>query len=181
MLSLQTVTTLSGREAQIQAGDVKTVVNGIKWPLPPGLLAAGGGSTNNSPGPNYLTDSILLGSLLDIVPTVQADGFTTELSLTATVSDFLGYDVPGNPAPVTKPSAPSIPLPHYRLRTLQTGAKVRHGETLLLANPKIIEFSGQTEVKPMSKPGERKSILLVFVTTTLIDSAGNPIHFDDSR
>ena len=67
------------------------------------------------------------------------------------------------------------PLPHYRVRKIYTHAILYDGDTLVLGNP--VDEKGQ----PAEKPGDGKKHLLVFVTATLIDPAGNRVHSDDEN
>jgi beta-lactamase regulating signal transducer with metallopeptidase domain len=180
ILAPPSVTTLSGREALIQVADSKTAVNGIKWSLPqtPDLTQA---TTTNSLAATYLTDSVLVGPKLDVIPSVAADGSTIQLRLTPTVLEFLGYDPPSQQFyednhVLSETKRPTLPLPHFRLRTMQAEAEVRDGQTLVLASPKIVDVAVQPTPKSPTKPGQKEKILLVFVTATLLDPAGNPVH-----
>lgn len=152
VLSTPSVTTLSGRQAQIRVQDLMTVVTGTQ--------AAGG---TNVP----TTATVACGPVLDVVPTVLADGYTIQLKLKASVTEFLGYD----PAP---PGATTVPQPRFRERQLDTTANVWDGQTLVLGGP-VVEAPG-TDTN--SAAATRKK-LLVFVTPTLIDPAGNRLHAGD--
>ena len=203
ILGATAITTLSGREAQIQVGETKTVVNGIKWSLPQTLNSTEATTTNGLPV-TYLTDSVSVGPMLDVLPTVAADLSSIQLNLTPAVWEFLGYDQPGaplvyedNPVPgatihgtstlprqgtsvLTSMNATTtratLPLPHFRLRSVQAEAKVLDGQTVVLASPKSVDVAAQPISKPPTKPNQREKIFLVFVTTTLLDPAGNPVH-----
>ena len=77
LLSESMITTLSGRQAQIQTTELKTIVV----------------ATNSTLG-SFTTQDIPLGPILDVLPTVSADTFRINLILTASIKEFLGYDDP---------------------------------------------------------------------------------------
>ncbi|PYK02778.1 MAG: hypothetical protein DME23_00985, partial [Verrucomicrobia bacterium] len=189
ILSAPKITTLSGRQTQIQAVEIKDIVNSINPQAfnPPGVR-----STNGVPAQPYLTGQIPVGPTLDMVAYVAADGYTihlsaipqvTEVSDAATASQFVptvvigaGGAQPG--VPITGP----LPLPIMRTRQMAAGADVYDGQTLVLANPMVIKISqppgGQSVTN--SVPEDSRKRLLVFITPTLIDPAGNPIHTKDN-
>jgi hypothetical protein len=60
---------------------------------------------------------------------------------------------------------------------MQTAAvNLYDGQTLVLGRPKDEMITLDKDGKPTSAPSTAKKNLLVFVTATLIDAAGNPIH-----
>src|SRR5207247_1588500 len=75
------VMTVSGRQAQIQSVDVKTIVTGIT-------------STNGSTNALYQTQTMPFGPVLDVIPYLGADGYTINMTVIPTVTEFLGYDNP---------------------------------------------------------------------------------------
>jgi Zn-dependent protease with chaperone function len=152
VLSTPSVTTMSGRQAQIRVQDLMAVVTGTQ---------AGGGT--NVP----TTATVACGPVLDVVPTVLADGVTIQLKLKASVTEFLGYDP-------TPPGAATVPQPRFRERQLQTTANVWEGQTLVLGGPVV----GAAGTGTNSAAGASKKLLL-FVTPTLIDPAGNRLHSEE--
>jgi len=155
VLSTPSVTTLSGRQAQIRVQEMKTVVTGSE-------PAAG---TNG-----FTTAVIPCGPMLDVLPTVLADGYTIQLNLKASVTEFLGYD------PAT-PGVAGSAQPRFRQRELTTIANVWDGQTLVLGGP-LVEAAGSTTNRTAGVTALRKQ-LLVFVTPRLIDPAGNRLHAGD--
>ncbi len=77
VLSAPRVTTLSGRQAQIQMADMQNVLNGIN---PQALVRPGVPSPAAGTAP-FLTSTVPTGPTLDILPTVAADGYTLEPGL----------------------------------------------------------------------------------------------------
>lgn len=189
LLAAPKVTTLSGRPAQIQAVDLRTVVTGFSPDAP---KASGAAQTTN--GLSLTRARIPVGPMLDINPIVAADGHTIELTVIPTVTEFLGYDEPAAGAGVAAQTGEgakqiAVPMPRFRVRQMQTQAQIEDGQTLVLGGfpveetrrikdkasaPDDIPFTGQRfRSKPW--PSVRKT-LLVFVTATIVDAAGNRIH-----
>jgi hypothetical protein len=69
------------------------------------------------------------------------------------------------------------PHPRMRVRQLHQVAIVTDGQTLMLGRPTDMTTHVDKNGKEIGGlTTEKKKDLLVFLTTTLIDSAGNPIH-----
>jgi general secretion pathway protein D len=143
-----------------------------------------------------IQQALPFGQVLDVVPFVSADGYTIQLNLVPTFTEFLGYDlevsrqfrtvVQGLPVQDT-------PLPRFRVRQVATTAVVWDGQTVVLGGlisenvKKIrekvpvlgdIPFFGRlfrSEAADSSKKN-----LIIFVTPTIIDPAGNRIHSPDN-
>jgi beta-lactamase regulating signal transducer with metallopeptidase domain/lipopolysaccharide export system protein LptA len=171
LIAEQSVTTLSGRQAQVQTGDIQTIVK-----LNPLALVSPGVASSNV----YVTQPLYSGPVLDIIPYVSGND-EIQLNVTATVTEFVGYDAPepGEAVPVyldgqattTKP-----PHPRTHVRTMQTAATLHDGQTLVLGRPKDEMVTYDKEGKALSTPSTTKKNLYVFVTATLIDAKGNPVH-----
>ena len=186
------VITVSGRQAQIQTVDILTVVKGIN-PLaltPPGIT-----STNSATNSVYLTETIPCGPVLDVIPTVEADGHTISMTVIPTVTEFLGYDKPAsaNKVPVyingKKEWVTATPLPKFRTRQITTSARVWDGQTLVLGGftasdsvrvkdktPVLGDVPGVGSLFRSESRRTEKKNLIVFVTPTLVDPTGNRVH-----
>ena len=167
LLNEASVTTLSGRQTQIQVVDLETIVTNINPQalVPPGVPADGNGSNAL-----YLATTIPFGPTLDVVPFARADGFTVQLTVIATVSELLGYDPPTNSPTVYvdgKKQRAELPLPRLRVRSVSSSAILWDCQTLLLNGS-----SAETTTTHATKR------LLVLITPTLIDAAGNRLHTD---
>jgi type II secretory pathway component GspD/PulD (secretin) len=178
VLSAPRVTTLSGRQAQIKVVDVRYVVTGLQ--------------TNAEPGGELvpITQPFECGPVLDVVPHVRPDGHTLELTVIPTLREFLGYDLEGA-SEVQKATGAraAAPLPKFRLRQVTTMSTLRDGQTLMLGAGTIEETVKTKDKVPVlgdvplmgrlfqsvSASLQRKS-LFIFLTPTLIDPAGNPVH-----
>ena len=132
---------------------------------------------------------IPFGPTLDVIPYVSADGYSVQMSIVPTLTEFLGYDtefaqtfttVVGN-----QPVQPT-PLPSFRVRQVVTSATVWDGQTIVLGGliaenvaktkDKVpilgdIPFLGRFFRSEASR--QEKKNLVIFVTPTIIDPAGN--------
>jgi hypothetical protein len=162
------VTTLSGREAQLQSTELVTVITGINPDAlqPPGLTST---ETNSL----YQTQLLPFGTSVDLNPVVEADGKTIRMRLTPSVTEFLGYDNQGQTNRTlvyingVREWVP-IPLPSWTSRNTSTSAVVQDGQTLVLGS-----LPG-TDLRRNGKPGDKR--MLVFITPTIIDAAGNRVN-----
>jgi len=136
---------------------------------------------------------IPLGPTLDVIPHVSADGYTIQMNLIPTLTEFLGYDEPGGfNARVGNLVAPP-PLPRFRVRQVTTSSIVWDGQTIMLGgliSEKVTKTKDKVPVlgdMPLlgrlfrsEATASRKKNLVIFVTPTIIDPAGNRIHTDDN-
>jgi general secretion pathway protein D len=187
------VTTLSGRQAQCKVAQVRSVVQGIddRALTPPGIT-----STDDAESSAYKTESVEFGPTLDINPTVLPDGYTINLTLVASLFEFLGYeDSQTNRVTVYvngKRKQVSSPQPIVRACQITSQVNVQDGQTLLLGglvSERIMTTKNGVPVLgdlPVVGPLFRsefkktqKRNLLVFITPTITDSAGNRVHTAD--
>lgn len=176
VLSAPRVTTLSGRQAQIQVVDIQSIVTGLN----PDALNAPGASRTTNASP-FTTAAIPAGPTLDIIPYVAADGYTIQLTVIPTVTEFLGYDEPPKDAKVRiweggKSRLVDPPLPRFRVRQMVTQAVVWDGQTLVLGGLVTEEPEKDRNGKPRKDGKSLRKQLLVFVTPTIVDPAGNRVH-----
>jgi general secretion pathway protein D len=193
LLAQPEVTTTSGRQAQMKAVDVITVVTGInkRALTPSGIIV-----TNGEEGSLYVTEKMELGPVLDVIPSVLPDGYTIELMVIPTVTEFLGYEEnPTNRVAVYvngKKKWVIPPQPKFRVGQMCTNMRVRDGQTVVLGGLLSETVNTIKDQVPMlgSLPlvgnlfrSETKTIqkknLLVFITPTLIDPAGNRVHSEE--
>jgi beta-lactamase regulating signal transducer with metallopeptidase domain len=158
ILSAPQVTTLSGRQTEISVTQA-TEVNG---------------------------NAIQTGPVLDILPFVSDDGFTLSVDASATVTDVLGNEADRRvlttnlQGKASRFSASSSAPGMRRVRTRRVQGKVvvYDGQTLVLGNPIVSVISRQPDGQSATNavPEDAGKRLLVFITPTIIDPAGNPIH-----
>jgi len=209
LLSESSVTTLSGRQTEIQVVDLRTIVTapnlnqtgtgGGAGGLVGGAASAGAVGTTL----NYTTEILPFGPTLDVVPYVSADGFTIQMTIIPTITEFLGYDDPGGFVPQAQsvsggaggaaiPIVGQLPLPHLRLRQVTTSAIVWDGQTVVLGGlitEDVIKSKDKIPVLgdlPLvgrlfrsESSATAKKNLVIFVTPTIIDPAGNRFHSED--
>ncbi len=141
-----------------------------------------------------ITQTIETGPTLDVVPYVLADGYTVNLALIPSDIEFGGYDnltlpqVTGNLNVVELPTI----LPKFTLRQIVTTVNVWDNQTVVLGG--LITSSVNETVDKMPIAGDIpvlgrlfqsqqkqtvKHNLMVFVTATIVDPAGNRVHTDD--
>jgi type II secretory pathway component GspD/PulD (secretin) len=181
ILSAPRITTLSGRQSQIQAVDIRTVVTGID---PKALTPPGVQSTNGVPAQPYFTSQVSSGPTLDVVPSVGADGYTIHLAALPQVTEFLRYDTTLNGAKETRVwvdgRQQQVPLPRPITchRSMHAAVDIYDGQTLVLANPQVTIVSEQPSGESVTNavPEDAGKRLLVLITPRIIDPAGNPIH-----
>jgi len=137
---------------------------------------------------------IEIGPVLDVIPVVLSDGYTINLTLIPSLTEFSGYDtsptIPGvNVANVVM--VPTI-LPHFTVRQVVTTVNIWDNQTVVLGG--LISSSVQSIkdkipvlgdlpllgrlFQSQSKTSVKKN-LMIFVTATIVDPAGNRVHSDD--
>ena len=169
-------------------------------------MARAQGVNNFTPGVSSITpqtQQLETGPILDVLPYVLADGYTLNLTLIPSVTEFNGYDaVPdltslggagvllgtGSGQVVQLPVA----LPDFTVRQVITTVNVWDGQTVVLGGlitsqvvtekdkvPVIgdVPFLGRL-FQSQSKSSVKKN-LMIFVTPTIVDPAGNRVHSDD--
>jgi type II secretory pathway component GspD/PulD (secretin) len=168
----------------MRATDLRTVLTGIN----PLALKLPGVSSNEL----FLTERVECGPTFDVAPYVLADGYTINLKAIASVIEFLGYAKPTNSVIAyvdgQKQTVP-VPLPKFRVREMSTPANLFDGQTLILSGPATsviqttkdkVPFLGDLPLvgglfRSQTETSVRKN-LIVLVTVTIVDPAGNRVH-----
>ncbi len=141
-----------------------------------------------------ITQSVETGPILDVVPYVLADGYTINLALIPSDTEFGGYDqlalpqVTGNLNVVQLPTV----LPKFTVRQLVTTVNVWDNQTVVLGG--LITSSVNSTLDKVPVLGDvpllgrlfqsqskvtTKHNLMIFVTATIVDPAGSRVHSDD--
>ncbi|MEY4917910.1 MAG: Methicillin resistance mecR1 protein [Verrucomicrobiota bacterium] len=189
------VVTTSGRQCQIRQTQVISLVTNFS------LVEA----VTNFNGKLERTTAILpgvmpleTGQVFDVVPAVLADGDKLDLEMTASSAEFFGYaTIPSNTVPViaTNSAGETINLPSV-WPAVQVYRKSAHvvlydGQTAVLAlrNPEQVKFAApdsqrEAAVANLIRDDRRKNHaggndILVFITATIVDPAGNRVHADE--
>jgi type II secretory pathway component GspD/PulD (secretin) len=153
---------------------------------------------NNSPGTSAIsfgTQQVEVGPVLDVVPYVLSDGYTINLTLIPSLTEFVGYDTPPTIPNVTANlNVVQLPivLPDFQVRQVVTTVNIWDNQTIVLGGLLYSQTSSTQDKIPFlgdlpgigqlfqakSKTIDKKN-LMVFVTATIVDPAGNRVHSDD--
>ncbi len=153
---------------------------------------------NNQAGTSaitFTTEAVETGPILDVVPYVLSDGYTINMSLIPSVTVFNGYATPpvipnvtGNLNVVQLP----VILPDFTVRQVVTSVNVWDNQTVVIGG--LISSQVQTIKDKVPALGDlpvvgrlfqsqskttQKKNLMIFVTATIVDPAGNRVHSDD--
>ena len=139
---------------------------------------------------------IPFGQVLDVVPFVSADGYTIQLNVVPTFTEFLGYDTDlARQFRTVVPNLPvqDTPLPRFRVRQIATTAVVWDGQTVVLGGLIAENVRKVREKVPVlgdipllgrlfrsESADSTKKNLVMFVTPTIIDPSGNRVHAPDN-
>jgi general secretion pathway protein D len=164
-------TTTSGRQMQMRATKIINVITNFNYQE---------NTTNSTITPQAA--QVETGPVLDTVAYVLSDGFTINLTAIPSFAEFLGYDQPTNPftSKYTKDGTEvdvPVVLPKFEVRQASANVNLYDGQTVVFGKMRNeISVGGK---KGDAEKNVEKSELLIFVTVTLVDSAGNRIHSDD--
>ncbi len=142
-----------------------------------------------------VTQQIETGPVLDVVPYVLSDGYTITLTLIPSFTEFNGYDNPPNIPNVTSGlNVVQLPvvLPDFTVRQVVTTVNIWDNQTVViggLISSSVQDTKDKVPVlgdvpllgrlfQSQSKTTSRKN-LMIFVTATIVDPAGNRVHSDD--
>jgi len=139
------------------------------------------------------TVPVPIGPTLDVIPHVSADGYTIQLNLLPTVTEFLGYDDPGQFRAVVGNLAAPVPLPRFRIRQVVTSSIVWDGQTVVLGGLISERVAKRKDKVPVlgdlpllgrlfrsEANSSQKKNLVIFVTPTIIDPQGNRVHDENN-
>ena len=154
--------------------------------------------TSINPGTSaitFTTQPVETGPILDVVPYVLSDGYTINLALIPSLTDFNGYDTPPTIPSVTGSlNVVQLPvvLPDFTVRQVVTTVNVWDNQTVVLGGLISSTVQDTKDKVPVigdvpligrlfqsaSKTATKKN-LMIFVTATIVDPAGNRVHSDD--
>ncbi|MEP6663466.1 MAG: type II and III secretion system protein, partial [Verrucomicrobiota bacterium] len=208
ILAAPKVTTLSGRQTQISVLDLVRIVTGVDLSQNGSGGTTGGNNNNNNTTPGvigstitYDTQTLPFGPVLDVLPSVSADGYSIQMTIIPTITEFVGYDDPGAFVPQAQSAAggnlgiplqAQLPLPRFRLRQVTTSCNVWDGQTVMLGGLITDNVTKTKDKIPLlgdlpligrlfrsETSSTTKRNLMIFVTPTIIDPAGNRVHADE--
>ena len=143
----------------------------------------------------FTTQPVETGPILDVVPYVLSDGYTINMALIPSLTDFDGYDTPPNiPAVTAQLNVVQLPivLPRFTVRQVVTTVNVWDNQTVALGGLITSQVVSTKDKVPLvgdipmlgrlfqsqTKRTVKKN-LMIFVTATVVDPAGNRVHSDD--
>jgi general secretion pathway protein D len=138
--------------------------------------------------------AIEVGPVLDVIPYVLSDGYTINLTLIPSLTQFAGYDTPPSIPGVTVANVVQVPtiLPKFTVRQVITTVNIWDNQTVVLGGLISSQIVSQKDKVPVlgdlplagklfqsqTKVNQKKN-LMIFVTATMVDPAGNRVHSDD--
>jgi general secretion pathway protein D len=142
-----------------------------------------------------VTQQVETGPVLDVVPYVLSDGYTINLTLIPSLVEFVGYDNPPSIASVTGGlNVVQLPviLPDFTVRQVVTTVNIWDNQTIVIGGLISSDTASTKDKVPVlgdlpvlgnlfqstSKTVQKKN-LMIFVTATIVDPAGNRVHSDD--
>jgi type II secretory pathway component GspD/PulD (secretin)/tetratricopeptide (TPR) repeat protein len=204
LLTAPEITTESGRQAQIQAVDLETIVTQNTATASSSGGFAGVQNGVNSPIVNQAvliqpgTQLLPFGPVLDVIPFVSADEFSVQMTIIPTITEFIGYDNPGQfvvqaqQAAGSAPITAQLPLPHFRMRQVTTSVTVWDSQTVVMGGLITDSVTKQKDKVPFlgdmpllghlfqsESSSKTKVNLMIFVTPTIINPDGTRYHSDD--
>ena len=186
LLSAPRVLAISGQPTSIAVQDERQIAVGVQPTFIPGQGIGGAGGGIMAP----VNAAVTLGPTLDVVPYVNADGYTIEMSVTPSITEFLGYE--DSPVEAAVFSAGTVirqaqPQPRIRNRTLTANCVVWDqtvlalggliSETVTTTSDKV-PFLGDAPFIGRLFRGKgrnsKKKNMVIYVKPTIIDPAGQP-------
>ena len=191
LLSAPRVTTRSGGIATIQV--VTEIIYPTEFTSESSNVTVGGGG--QADGAVLVQPTVIfpetfetreIGVILNVTPTVGADGFTIDLTLAPEVGELLGWIQYGTP-PF------NIPQPVFASRSVTTSIVIWDGQTVVLGGlirEELLNFDDKIPIlgdipligRLFRSKGERsvKRNLMIFVTARIVDPAGRPVNTGSS-
>jgi general secretion pathway protein D len=162
------------------------------------IQSASAQNINNQAGTSAIqpiTQQVETGPILDVVPYVLSDGYTINLALIPSVTEFTGYETPppipdvtGNLNVVQLP----VILPSFTVRQVVTTVNVWDNQTVVIGGlissavqstkdkvPVIGDLPMVGRLFQSQSKSTQKKNLMIFVTATIVDPAGNRVHSDN--
>ena len=167
------ITMLSGRQAQMRATEMVSVVTNVVFDA---VRTNQSGKVEYS-GVTSQTEEAETGPVLDLVPYVLADGYTINLAAIPSVTEFVGFDW------ITNSAGAGYNYHYFSGNQPPKLQNTRYVATANLWDNQTL-FLGEVQKRVLGRINGFPSVaedkeLLVFITATIIDPAGNRVHSDD--
>jgi Flp pilus assembly secretin CpaC/tetratricopeptide (TPR) repeat protein len=198
VLSAPKVTTLSGNTAVIKMVQERYFPDDWSEPELTGSTVSGNGNQTGAsftPSIPEFGSAREIGVIMEVTPTVAADGYSIDLELNPEVLEFVGFDDYSYEITIDGNSFPAVlQMPIIAKRSLATRVIVWDGETVVLGGMVIERVADLEDGVPylqdlpllgrffQSKATDKeKRNLLIFVSARLVNPAGLPIRTQDIR
>jgi Flp pilus assembly secretin CpaC len=180
--------TTSCRQLQMRATQIISIITNFTFHSTfqsTNFMSSKATRTNSTLVPQVST--VETGPILDVVPCVFADGYTINLAAIPSVTEFLGYDTTTNLNVLYNEAGEKVDVPkispRIRVRQAVATANLWDGQTLVIGGLTSLPVLATTDKVPLSAQSQSKTniekAVLVFITATIVDPAGNRIHTDD--
>ena len=126
------------------------------------------------------TNQIEIYPILEVIPVVLSDGFTINLTLNPSLTEFDGYGPPPIIPEVAVANVVSVPMvpPKFSVRHVRATVNVWDGQTVILGGSKkpftVNKFATAEDPRSANKE------ILFFITANIIDTAGNRVHSEEN-
>jgi len=192
LLSAPRLLAISGQQATIQVQDQRNIVTGVQPTFTPGAGGGGFGGVGGQGGGTVspTVSQQQMGPTLSVLPYVNSDGYTIEMSMVPSITEFLGYEESTFEAAVFAGGGnvvrSAVPMPRIRTRTLNVNCVV--WDQTVLAVGGLISETVQTTRDKVPYIGDlpfvgrlfrgrgrnsKKKNMVIYVKPTIIDPAGN--------
>ena len=193
LLSAPRILAISGQQQTISVQDQRNIVTGVVPTFTPGAGGGGFGGAGGAGGGTVapMMQPMQMGPQLDVLPYVNSDGFTIEMSLAPQITEFLGYEESTFEAAVFAAGGnvvrSAVPMPRIRTRSLNVSCVVWDQTVLALGG--LISENVQTTRDKVPFLGDapfigrffrgkgrnsKKKNMVIYVKPTIIDPAGQP-------
>lgn len=193
LLSAPRILAISGQQQTIQVQDQRNIVTGVVPTFTPGAGGGGFGGAGGAGGGTVapVMSAQQMGPQLDVLPYVNSDGYTIEMSLAPQITEFLGYEESTFEAAVFAAGGnvvrSAVPMPRIRTRSLSVSCVVWDQTVLALGG--LISENVQTTRDKVPFLGDapfigrlfrgkgrnsKKKNMVIYVKPTIIDPAGQP-------
>jgi hypothetical protein len=158
MMAAPRVTTLSGRQTQVQIVEIGSAVGDID----PSAAVS-----------RHAKDPLAVGPLLDLIPTADPDAVTIELVAMFQFREPIGPTKDSGEA--SSDSSQAV----RRDRRLDARARIYDQHTLMLTAPNV-SIAGKRissgEASTISEPRNKEGDFIVLISPTMVDPVGNPLN-----
>jgi type II secretory pathway component GspD/PulD (secretin) len=169
MLAEPEVTTVTGRQSLMRVTQIITVVTNFSYqPI----------GTNGTGSVIPQVEQVETGPVLDVIPYVLVDGHTINLTIIPCLTEFLGYDTPPDEHLSRKDTRVELPtiLPRFSIRRVVTSLNLQDNQTVIIGGMPENDYINGMPHSSSVKSGKDDRELLVMITATIVDEAGNRVH-----